>query len=81
MREKLEQRLEELKKEFESGQKTLGGLEAKQADLRNTLLRISGAIQILEEELYKENNPTGNGDGQSAGQGEIIMPASQHKEE
>lgn len=54
MKQQLEQRLKELKAEFESGQKMLSELEAKQANLRNTLLRISGAIQVLEEELTKE---------------------------
>ncbi len=53
MRDQLERRLTELKAEFESGQKALAELEAKQANLRNTLLRISGAIQVLEEELVK----------------------------
>ena len=53
MKEQLEKRLEELKTEFESGQKVLAELEAKQANLRETLLRISGAIQVIEEELEK----------------------------
>lgn len=49
MKEQIEQRLTSLKAEFESGQKMLADLEAKEASLRETLLRISGAIQILEE--------------------------------
>jgi predicted nuclease with TOPRIM domain len=53
MKKQLEQRLLELKKEFESGQEMLKDLEAKQANLRETLLRISGAIQVIEEELGK----------------------------
>ncbi len=55
MKEQLEQRLKQLKAEFESGQQMLTETEAKQANLRNTLLRISGAIQVLEEELAKES--------------------------
>lgn len=51
MKEKLEKRLEDLKSEYESSQKMLAELEAKQAVLRETLLRISGAIQVLQEEL------------------------------
>lgn len=51
MKEQLQQRLQTLKIEYEAGQKMLADLEAKQANLRNTLLRISGAIQILEETL------------------------------
>ncbi len=49
MKEQLEQRLQELRQEFESGQKMLADLQTKQADLQQTLLRISGAIQVLEE--------------------------------
>ena len=55
MKEKLEKRLAELKAEFDSGKKVMAEYEAKQAELRDTLLRISGAIQILEEEISKEN--------------------------
>ncbi|NEO10723.1 hypothetical protein, partial [Moorena sp. SIO3I8] len=46
-----EQRLKSLKSEYEAGQKMLAELEAKQANLRETLLRISGAIQVIEETL------------------------------
>jgi septal ring factor EnvC (AmiA/AmiB activator) len=53
MREQLEQRLKQLKAEFKAGQKMLAELEAKQANVRETLVRISGAIQVLEEELAK----------------------------
>ena len=61
MKEQLEQRLSELKAEFEAGQTMLAELEAKQANLRETLLRISGAIQVLEELLTGEPQPAGNG--------------------
>ena len=55
MKQQLEQRLKELRAEYASGQKALADLENKQAALKTTLLRISGAIQVLEEELSKEN--------------------------
>lgn len=55
MKEQLQQRLRELKAEFESGQKMLADLENRQANLRSSLLRISGAILVLEEELDKYN--------------------------
>jgi septal ring factor EnvC (AmiA/AmiB activator) len=55
MKKQLEQRLKELRAEFESGQKALNELENKQMNLRDTLLRISDAIKVLEEELSKEN--------------------------
>ena len=51
MKEQLQNRLEELKKEFETGQGRLKELEAEQAYVRETMLRISGAIQVLEEAL------------------------------
>jgi hypothetical protein len=59
MREQLEQRLHELKSEYTTGQKLLSDLETRQADLRQTLLRISGAIQVLEELLNAQ--PATNG--------------------
>lgn len=56
----IEKRLVELKSEFESGQTMLGELEAKQAELRTTLLRISGAIQVCQEFLAQpEETPEG----------------------
>ncbi len=61
MKQQLEQRLQSLKSEFEAGQKMLADLEAKQANLRETLLRISGAIQVLEEELSKASEADDNG--------------------
>jgi prefoldin subunit 5 len=58
MSEKINQRLQKLRQEVESGQKMLADLEAKKADLQQTLLRISGAIQVLEEMLAAEEPPT-----------------------
>jgi predicted nuclease with TOPRIM domain len=57
VREKLEQRLTELRAEYESGRRALAELEQKQATLRDTVLRISGAIQVLEEELGAPSRP------------------------
>ena len=53
MKKQIKTRLEDLRSEFEAGQKTLAELEAKAENIRETLLRISGAIQVLEEELEK----------------------------
>lgn len=55
MKDKVQQRLQELKSEFESGQKMLADLETQQATLKTTLFRISGAIQVLEEMLSTES--------------------------
>ena len=57
MREQLQARLEELKREFETGQARLHELEAQEAQLRQTMLRISGAIQVLEEALAQDAAP------------------------
>jgi predicted nuclease with TOPRIM domain len=57
MKEQLLRRLEELKAEYESGQKMLAELEAKQSEIKETLLRIRGAIQVLEEMLAQAESP------------------------
>lgn len=49
MTDRLEARLAALRDEFEKGKTALAELEARQQQLRETLLRISGAIQVLEE--------------------------------
>jgi uncharacterized protein (DUF3084 family) len=51
MRELAEKRISELRDEQQKGQQVLAGLEGQAAELRQTLLRIVGAIQILEELL------------------------------
>jgi hypothetical protein len=51
IQEQLQERLEALRKEFATGQARLQELEMQQGHLRETLLRISGAIQVLEELL------------------------------
>jgi hypothetical protein len=58
MQEKLETRLVELKAQYEDGQKMLVDLEAKRTNLQSTLLRISGAIQVLEEILNTGESTT-----------------------
>ncbi len=54
MRYQLEKRLLELKNEFEEGQKMLSELDSRRENLRQTMLRISGAIQVLEELLNSQ---------------------------
>ena len=51
MRELAEKRITELRGEQQKGQQVLTGLEGQAAELRQTLHRIIGAIQILEELL------------------------------
>lgn len=47
--EQMEHRLEELKSEHQKGVQQLTELDEKGRSLKDTLLRISGAIQVLEE--------------------------------
>jgi predicted nuclease with TOPRIM domain len=51
MRDHIKQRIGELKKDYEAGEARLAALDREAAQLRQTLLRISGAIQVLEETL------------------------------
>lgn len=44
-------RLRTLRQEYETGQKMLAELEARRLELQQTMLRVSGAIQVLEELL------------------------------
>ncbi len=80
MIDQLQARLAELKKEYQFGDARLRELMQTETTLRETLLRISGAIQVLEELLGKsretipppadtatmadENGTGGNGTGQ-----------------
>lgn len=55
----LQKRLEELRNEYQVGQAQVKQLEARQAELNQTLLRIAGAIQVLEEVLQSEPENAG----------------------
>ena len=54
MEDAAQKRLTELQQEYASGQQMMAELDKKQKDLERTLLRISGAIQVLEELLGGE---------------------------
>ena len=56
MRDQIENRLSDLKNEYEQGQKILAELDAKREKTAQAMLRISGAIQVLEELLTKEES-------------------------
>jgi predicted nuclease with TOPRIM domain len=56
MTEQIKTRIESLRAEYRTGQEMLAELEGRQAGLKMTLTRISGAIQVLEE-LLQENTP------------------------
>lgn len=55
----LRRRLDDLKGQFEKGRARLGQLEAEAGELRQTLTRIAGAIQVLEEELGRHDGGPG----------------------
>ena len=49
MRELIDRRLAELRAELDAGRQLQSELDARQAELRQSMLRISGAIQVLGE--------------------------------
>ena len=55
----IRRKLPELQAEFERGQQQLAALDRNRGILRDTLLRISGAIQVLEDLLQSESSPNG----------------------
>ena len=57
MNQKVSQRLEGLRAELKAGQQMEAELEGRLTQLRETMLRIGGAIQVLEEFLAEENSP------------------------
>jgi prefoldin subunit 5 len=60
--ERLQARLNELRAEYQKGEQTLADLETKIGNVRATMLRISGAIQVLEE----FTQPASNGDREAS---------------
>jgi hypothetical protein len=57
MQQALTQRLAKLREEYESGMQAMNEIQRRQDELRTTLLRISGAIQVLEELLGEASPP------------------------
>lgn len=58
MKERLEKRLADLRDEREMGQKQLAQLDERRRQLVLVLTRIEGAIQVLIEELERDDKPT-----------------------
>ncbi|WP_077800226.1 hypothetical protein [Streptomyces sp. JHA26] len=54
-------RLAELRQEYRAGEEQLGRLVRHEAELRETLLRISGAVQVLEELTGPDGEPQAEG--------------------
>jgi hypothetical protein len=57
MRERIEQRLRELREELEVGRGMMAELDARRSNLHESMLRIGGAVQALEELLRDEQLP------------------------
>ena len=61
MKQKIERRLTELRQELRNGQNVLADFDNRMQTVKSQLLRINGAIQVLEEilaaEQEKENVP------------------------
>jgi predicted nucleic acid-binding Zn-ribbon protein len=71
--EQMQARLEVLRKEFETGQAELDKAEKQVAYLRETLLRISGAVQVLEELVAKEQSVEQRNDTDPAKQQSVAV--------
>ena len=57
--EMIKARLEELKSNYAAGEQQMQTLETRKHELKQTMLRIQGAIQVLEEMLAEQNNQAG----------------------
>jgi uncharacterized coiled-coil DUF342 family protein len=68
MENRIEQRIAQLRKELDRGQRMLNEMDARRAELQATILRISGAIQVLEELLEAAALAT-----PTDGQGEAVL--------
>jgi hypothetical protein len=53
MKEQLQKRLIQLKTDFDAGQKMLSEKRQEAVNMEATLIRIQGAVTVLEEELKK----------------------------
>ncbi|HEX2926607.1 MAG TPA: hypothetical protein VHP38_10185 [Ruminiclostridium sp.] len=56
MNEQIQLKIDQLKAELEAGQKVMDELETQRSNITYTLLRINGAIQVLEELVRKEES-------------------------
>jgi septal ring factor EnvC (AmiA/AmiB activator) len=67
VREQVQSRMRELQREYDRGEQQLRELVQQETALRETLLRISGALQVLRELIAAEN-------GENAGSQEAAGP-------
>ena len=50
-------RLQQLRAELEKGRQRMQALDRERENVRETMLRISGAIQVLEELMKQDDHP------------------------
>lgn len=62
MNDQINQRLAALRQEYATGEKMLADLRNKQRELEGTLMRIAGAIQVLEELLAESESSDAAGE-------------------
>ncbi|MGZ4508755.1 MAG: hypothetical protein ACXVX8_14130 [Blastococcus sp.] len=67
LRAQLEERLTALRAEADAGRRLLADLRARQSEVVDTLLRIDGAISVLEEELAAAPGVEAPGGGPTRG--------------
>ncbi|EWY41408.1 hypothetical protein N825_28250 [Skermanella stibiiresistens SB22] len=60
MHERMRERLKGLREEWNLGNQRLVEMEAEHGRLREVLLRIAGAIQVIEEELASSDGEDQN---------------------
>jgi hypothetical protein len=65
MREQMERRREELREQMRIGEQRLRELDQERSELQQTLLRIAGAAQVLDE-LLGADRANGAGDADEA---------------
>jgi len=56
MKQQIQNRIDELKQELETGRTALLDLEGQSQQIRSQMLRINGAIQVLKELLESDDN-------------------------
>ena len=71
MKNLIESRLKELQTEYQKGQEQLVTLEQETATLKSSMLRINGAIQVLEE-LLQQKEPDIEQDSTKSNNVELI---------
>jgi hypothetical protein len=72
MQEQVAGRLAQLRTEFEAGHSKLTQLEAQETFLRERLLMLKGAIQVLEELQAEDNTTPGGPQEQAQANGQVL---------